>query len=237
MKKGKIIYLPLIIFSIVGIGLLVGGIFYYMNYNNFKSKAEEVTGEISRIESYYDSDHDLRHQVYVSYTYDGVYCEDVSIGSYSSSMYEGKKITLLCDPENPHHIMEKSSGTIGGLILMGMGAIFSVVGIIPMVVMIRKNIQKKKVRSNGKVLHAVVDSIDYNRNYSVNGRHPYVIYCSYQDEYKDISYRFKSENLWTDPSIIFSTGSPIDVYVDPNDYSKYYVSAEQALEQKVVDFT
>ncbi|MBQ1192810.1 MAG: DUF3592 domain-containing protein [Lachnospiraceae bacterium] len=237
MKKHKIMYLPFIIFTVVGIGLLVGSIFYYMYYSNFKSTAEEVIGEISRIETYYDSDHDLSHHVYVSYTYDGIYCEDVSIGSYNSSMYKGKEITLLCDPENPYHIMEKSSGAIVGIILAGMGAIFGAVGIVPMVVTIRKNKQKKQILLNGQVLHAVVESVDYNRNYSVNGRHPYVIYCAYRDEYKDISYRFKSENLWTDPSIVFSPGSFIDVYVDPNNYSKYYVNAEQALEQRVVDFT
>ena len=71
----------------------------------------------------------------------------------------------------------------------------------------------------------------------MNGQNPYVIYCSWKDEYADVLYRFKSDNLWTDPSFLFDSGSEINVYVDGNDFSKYYVDAERGLDQKVVDFT
>ena len=78
-----------------------------------------------------------------------------------------------------------------------------------------------------------------NTGYSVNGRHPYVIYCAYEDEYNNTVYYFKSENLWYDPSFRFAIGSEIDVYVDPKDYSKNYVDTEKNYGHgsRIVDFT
>lgn len=237
MKKNRIVYVVFVIFLIVGIGLLAGAFLFSRYFASFKAGAEEVTGEITRIEEYYDSDRELRHHVYVSYTYDGVDYDDVSINSYNSSMYEGKEIELLCDRKNPEHIMEKSAGNLVVIILAGIGIIFVLVGGIPLLVMTGKKSKNKKILENGQVLHALVDSIEYNTSVAVNGTHPYVIFCSYRDEYKDITYRFKSENIWTDPFLVFQPGSDIEVYVEPGDYSKYYVNAQKMIEQKVVDFT
>lgn len=237
MKKNRIVYVVFVIFLIVGIGLLAGAFLFSRYFASFKARAEKVTGEITRIEEYYDSDHELRHHVYVSYTYDGVDYDDVSINSYNSSMYEGKEIELLCDKKNPEHIMGKSDGNLVVIILAGIGIIFVLVGGIPLLVMNGKKSKNKKILENGQVLHALVDSIEYNTSVAVNGTHPYVIFCSYRDEYKDIIYRFKSENIWTDPFLVFQPGSDIEVYVEPGDYSKYYVNAQKMIEQKVVDFT
>lgn len=237
MKKNRIVYVVFVIFLIVGIGLLAGAFLFSRYFASFKARAEEVTGEITRIEEYYDSDRELRHHVYVSYTYDGVDYDDVSINSYNSSMYEGKEIELLCDKKNPEHIMKKSAGNLVVIILAGIGIIFVLVGGIPLLVMTGKKSKNKKILENGQVLHALVDSIEYNTSVAVNGTHPYVIFCSYRDEYKDITYRFKSENIWTDPFLVFQPGSDIEVYVEPGDYSKYYVNAQKMIEQKVVDFT
>lgn len=237
MKKNRIVYVVFVIFLIVGIGLLAGAFLFSRYFASFKARAEEVTGEITRIEEYYDSDRELRHHVYVSYTYDGVDYDDVSINSYNSSMYEGKEIELLCDKKNPEHIMGKSAGNLVVIILSGIGIIFVLVGGIPLLVMIRKKSKNKKILEKGQVLHALVDSIEYNTSVAVNGTHPYVIFCSYRDEYQDITYRFKSDNIWTDPFLVFQPGSDIEVYVEPGDYSKYYVNAQKMIEQKVVDFT
>lgn len=237
MKKNRVVYVIFIIFCVVGTGLLIGGALCGWHFASFKAKAEEITGEITRIEEYYDSDYELKHSVYVSYNYDGIDYEDVSINFYSSSMYEGKEIGLLCDPEKPYYVEERTSGTLVVAILAGIGIIFLLVGAIPLFVMAGKKRQNKELLLNGQVLYATVERIDYNLSVAVNGRHPFVIFCSYRDEYKDITYRFKSGSLWTDPSPVFSPGSTIKVYVKPTDYSKYYVDAEQVLEEKVVDFT
>ena len=101
----------------------------------------------------------------------------------------------------------------------------------------RKSSKRKKLIDAGHSIYATVDSIDINTSYSVNGRHPFVIYCSYKDEYKDVIYRFKSDNLWTDPSQVIEPGSEIRIYVDGTDFSKYHVDTESLLAGKIIDYT
>lgn len=118
-----------------------------------------------------------------------------------------------------------------------MGIIFSLVGFIPLIISAKKNKRQKNLLTNGRVLYATVDEITWNGSMTVNGQNPYLILCSYKDEYQDVIYRFKSNNLWIDPIHVFPVGSTIEVYVDPNDYSNYYVNAEKTIEAKIVDYT
>ena len=238
MKKNKIsAFLMLFsgIFLTVGIGLLAGGVFWLVNALNFKATAEKITGEITRIESYLDSDGDMSHSVFVTYHYGGKLYEDVGISSYSSSMYEGKEITLYCDPERPGKIRESSMYFFGPIMLIGMGAIFACVGGGTMIVPLRTSARNKKLRENGSSIYATVEQTVYNTNVSVNGVHPYNLICTYRDDYKDITYRFRSHDLWTDPSSVFPDGSTIEVQVAGDDYSKYYVNTDE-LDRKIMDY-
>ncbi len=235
-KTGKLFYLIPGIFIIVGICILVAGIFWLTSAIRFKENGATVSGVITKIESHYNSEGENSHTVYVSYEYGGSTYSDVRLNSYSSSMYEGKEITLYCDPDNPRHIQADSMLYLGPGILLGIGIIFTLVGggiLIPMVV---RSLKGKKVRELGKSIYATVEQIVYNTNFSVNGAHPYVIYCTYRDDYRDVTYRFKSENLWSDPSVVFPVGSTIEVKVMENDYSSYYVNTEE-LDRKVIDYT
>lgn len=238
MKKRKNLFAALFpaIFMTVGMLFLIGGVVTAVINWQFREKAVEITAVITDIQTYRASDGDRKHEVYVSYRFEDREYEDVRLNFYSSSMYEGKEITVFCDPENPRHI--ESSGTIVLIIVfVVMGAVFVVIGSIPIVVMRKRSARKKRIIAAGRVLYALVEKIDQNTRYEVNGQHPYLIYCTYRDDYKDIVYRFKSDNIWTDPSLVLHPGDTVKVYVDEKDYSCYYVDAESILDGKVVDYT
>lgn len=235
--KNNIVKLLFSIFMIVGIVLLIIGAILFINGARFRQSAVPITGEITEIETYRDSDGDRSHRVYAAYTFEGREYERVRLGMYSSSMYVGEEITLLCDPSNPGKVTAVSETYLAGFILFFIGAVFFLVGVIPLIIMLVKDKKDKHLLESGRVLHATVESIDVNRNYMVKGRNPYIIYCTWKDEYADVLYRFKSGSIWTDPESVFPKGSNIDVYVDENDFSKYYVNAEQMIAQRVVDFT
>lgn len=237
MKKNKFPILFFSIFGLVGLGLLIGGICWLISSMKFKEIAVEIPGEIVGIETYRDSDGDTHHRVFVDYSYNGIDYDGVQLGFYSSNMYEGKEITLLCDPENPGHIESSSGFAFGAGILLFMGLIFFLVGFIPIIISIKNNAKKKNLLATGQILHATVESIDYNTSYSVNGRHPFILYCTYYDQYKDVTYRFKSENLWTDPEPVLPPGSYVNVLVDASDYSKYHVDVDSAVNGRIVDYT
>lgn len=224
------------IFSAVGIIILLIGIIILVLGMKFKSSAVEITAEISAIKAY-TSGGETHHNVYVDYTYDGKTYKNVSLGSYSSSMYEGKEIKILCDPEDPVHISSVNGTVIAGIIMVSVSIIFLSISLGFLIGMVRKSVRRKRVLSSGKRLEATVEKIDLNTGYSVNGQHPYLIYCTYKDDYKDIIYRFKSDNIWTDPELVIQPGDTIMVYVDEKNYKYHYVDTESIFEGKVVDYT
>lgn len=237
MKTDKFLYLFCGIFTAVSIVLLVSAVMVYRSDRKFMAEAEEISGVIDTIETYRDSDHDIHHRAYVSYTYNGQQYSKVRVNFYSSTMYEGKEITLYCDPRHPERVVVQGADAFAVVILSVIGIVFLCIGTIPLIIFIRKKAGKKKVRENGKVLYATVDEISHSKNIEVNRRHPYVIYCSYRDDYKDITYRFKSGYLWMNPEPAITVGSTIKVYVEENNYKNYYVDAESMIRGKIVDYT
>lgn len=237
MRKNKTLIIFFAVFAVSGIIMLITSFWQLAEGIRFQKKAVEVTGKIVDIVSYKASDGDMSYAVYVTYTYEGKTYEKIRLGGYSSSMFVGKSISLLCDPENPDKVQTASDLWVVVIVLMLMGIVFSCVGIIPAVLVAKRRKREKRLIAEGIVLNAIVVNIDMNRSLSVNRRHPYIIECIWRDEYSDVTYRFRSGNLWTDPGIYFDIGSQINVYADRNDYSKYYVDAESVLSQKVVDYT
>lgn len=236
MKNKKKGYSTPIIFMIAGILLLAGGVFWFKYSLDFKEAAVQIYGEITKIESYRDSDDEVHNTVYVTYEYDGNIYKDVRINSYSSSMTKGKRISLYCDPNDPWRVRASSTLYFGPVTMAGTGLIFTVSGVGIFISMTVKGVKQKKLREKGKSIYATVEQIACNKKLSKNGAHPYVIYCTYRDRYTDVTYRFKSETLWYDPSAQFPVGSTIEVKVDEKDYSRNYVKVEKT-DGKVIDYT
>lgn len=197
----------------------------------------QVEAEITAIETYRNTDGELHYRAYVSYTFEKHEYKDVLLGIYTSNMYEGKRIEVYVDADNPEHVESKTRLWVDFVAFMGFGAVFSLIGWIPIIGYIKKARKKAWLLQNGKILYGTVESINWNSGYAVNGRHPYLIYCTYTDEFDGTMYRFKSENLWYDPGVSFSLGSEIKVYVKQDDYSYYYVDTESGDMVKVKDYT
>lgn len=152
-------------------------------------------------------------------------------------MYEGKEISILCDPENPGKIHSAEGTDIAVIIFIVIGIIFTLVAIILTISIIKKKRRRKRAIASGRTLNAKVQKIVLHTGYTVNGKNPYIIYCTYKDDYYDRIYRFKSDNLWTDPSLILQSGDDIKVYVDEKDYSCYHVDIESIFKGKIIDYT
>lgn len=236
-KKSRAVSNIFIIFALIGILFFIVGIVALVWGIRFRQNAVEVTAVITEIDTYRDADGGIGHRVYVDYSYGGNTYQDMPLSEYNSGMYQGKEIELLVDPQNPGKISTASGRIIIAVICIGMGAVFALTGICPTVSGKRKKARNQKLIAEGRSLFATVDRIEINPSCSVNGEHPFVVYCSYKDEYKDIIYRFKSGNLWVDPSQVIQPGSEIRVYVEGEDFSRYHVDTESLLEGKIVDYT
>lgn len=76
---------------------------------------------------------------------------------------------------------------------------------------------------HGKRVTAHIEHVELKQSYKVNGRSPYIIYASYQDPTSKQSYTFASDNIWSDPLYELQGKTTVEVLVDPNNFSSYYV--------------
>lgn len=235
--KNTVVRVIVGLFAIFGFVFIIVGILWAVSADSFLKNAAEVSAVISEIESYRGSEGDTSHRVYVDYFYDGQEYKDVRLNEYSSGMYEGKEIQLMLDPDNPRRLMSNVGLYIGPIIFIGLGTVFAVVGVLSLIWTGRKAHNKKQLIASGQYIYATVESIECNKSFSVNGRHPFLIYCTYRDAYQDIIYRFKSDNIWTNPEYVIQPGNEIKVFVDRENYKNYHVDVEGILQGKIVDYT
>ncbi len=237
MKKDYFSYVFSGIFGVVGVILVIVSICVGMSGMKFDETAVKITGTIVNVESYRDMDGDRHHVAYVDYEYQGKKYRNIKLGTYTNGMYEGKEIDLKIDPENPGRVRTLHGNKIVTIILGIIGSVFVLASITTLITTVKKEAKKKELRQQGRCIYAIVERVDVNYSYTVNSKHPFVVYCNYQDEYSGVMYKFKSDNLWTNPYPFLQQGSEVRVLVNSQDYSQYYVDVESSLKGKVVDFT
>lgn len=235
MKGNKVENLIWIIFFGIGLIFVIIGIVICANIFNYKNKVE-TTGIITEIGSYRDLDGQRENSVYVEYTVDGRVYES-ALNGYSSNFYEGKEIEIYYDINNPSKIGVKSIDLVF-LIFPGIGSIFLVIGGVGIIIKGRRKALEKKLMSYGDKVFAKIIDVCNNTRYTVNGRHPYVIICQWNNEIDGKEYIFKSGNLWFDPTFAIEQKNidTLPVYIDMKNKKKYVIDTS-ILADEVVDLT
>lgn len=237
MKKDFGTVLFSVFFIVFGGIFFAAGAFILKSNLDFKKDAVIVNAEIVDIESYRDRDGDRHYTVYVSYSIGGEYYSYVSLDSYTAGMHVGKMIDVYVNPSSPSQAKSAGDIYLFPAVFVLMGGVVMTIGMVVAIRAMKQGRKYKRLLTTGKPLQAVVDRIDLNHSYSVNGAHPFILYCSYTDEYQNMTYRFKSDNLWENPEPVLPPGSTVKVLVDPSDYSRYYVCAKEAMSVYVTDYT
>lgn len=129
-------------------------------------------------------------------------------------------------------VLVNSPASVGALhilqlIFLVLGLSFLVVGVLCAVMKIKKNNMIDRVISEGYSVMATIVSVDYNYSVTVNGRHPSVLECHYQDPSTGLMHVFMSKDIYLNPQEL--VGTEIRVYVDRTDYSRYYVDVESVI--------
>lgn len=227
MKKNKSVAVTNIIFAIVGsIFVIIGG-FLVIKTMAFKMNAEEVMALITDIDSYAE-------EVAVQYEFEG-YMFNITLDTYSSSMREGKWIPIYVNKDEPMEVVEPGTNLGLGIGFVGMGLIAVLVSVIPVLNGRKAEKKLEKLRTSGVRLRATIDEITLNEHIAVNGQHPYIIWCSYVDEFSGARFEFKSKNIWEDVESLCDVGGYIDVWVKADDYLEYVVDVESLVEYSIRD--
>lgn len=213
-NETKIVY---IIFMIIGVIFILISNFLF-NFSIIKKEnIRETTALITDIT--YDE------EVLILYEVDGIIYERY-LNSYSSSYYEGQEIIIKYDVTNPEVIMDGTNKTIS-YIFGGMGALFLLIAIITIICLRHRNNMIAKLKETGNIVNAKYLLTKVNKNYTVNNKHPYNIFCEW-DGMDGKKHIFKSDNIWVDPEKIIKDRNikTFRVYFNPNNIKQYYVEVD-----------
>lgn len=233
MKKdnNKVLKIVFGAFLWFGAFFLVLGICIFIGSNKTKqSKAEkydEVTAVISQIHAWRDSDGDRRHDVYLDYTYNGEDYGNVRYNRYSSRMYEGMPIEVWVNKTNPTKFYSGDIGVIISLSFGGFGLVFGLIGAIPLAIIWKKELHKKKLLATGQQLWGAITAVTNNPTITVNGRHPQYFIVKYEDDsIVTVAKDYRSENVWIEGDRERFVGRNVKIYVNPQNNDDYVVDLD-----------
>lgn len=110
-------------------------------------------------------------------------------------------------------------------LLLGMFAlIFGGIGLGGFAGMLRRSHIKQELVDMGKGRKIKCPAtVSLDTSFTVNGRHPYVIIAQQLDKIGSQLREFKSEHIWFDPTGLVEQKRTVDVFVDPEDPTRYWV--------------
>ena len=225
------------VFTFIGLTFFIVGSLLLKFELDFKARAVEAQAVITNIRSgirHTSSGGETAYDVTVEFTVDGrVYSGP--LGYYSSGMREGQSVTVRYDRDDPRNF--HSATYFLPLLFMSLGAFFAVIGLAFVTAYYKKKRKIAGLIADGKLVNAeIIDVI--RSNMSINhyyGRH---VICEWNDHPSGTKYIFKSENTFMRPErIIAERGvTHLPVYLDYDNYRKYYVDISQ-LSANIVDLT
>ncbi len=222
----------MIVFSTVGILCIIAAIIMGINSIKIKTAYVKTDATIIGFEEGKNSDGETTCYAVIRYRANGSVYESVTNES-KSSWKEGDHITVYYNPDSPFEFSTEFGTTFGTAMMALFGVVFAAVGLVPSIISAKRNGKNHRLKENGTKIEAKVIGFDYNENYSVNGRHPFIIETEYLSETGE-RHRFKSGNVW-DPLGEEILGHTIDVYFEPDNMDKYFVDVDSLFSDGVTD--
>lgn len=105
------------------------------------------------------------------------------------------------------------------------GVLLNLITLVSLIHMIRKEQMVRKLFDSGIRVYGKIIDIRRNERFKLTSKFSFYISCEYFDEAEQKLYHFNSERLWKDSAKIDQT-KKIPVYVQVNDFSKYYVDVK-----------
>jgi hypothetical protein len=217
------------IFSIVfaSIGTIVSGvaIYLYSDTQSFLRDAAETEGTVI---GFYETRSEGNPTYAAIVSYDNEVTRQKrqftnNVSSYPAGYYEGEKVRVLYDKNNPNKEIIRDFTTLylGSTITGILGIVFAAVGFGIMLYGIKQGKKRDYLQTSGLKIEADFQEIIYDTSIRVNGRSPYRILA--QKEHGGLMYVFKSEGIWYDPSSLLENKKTIDVLVDSRNWKTYWV--------------
>ena len=214
------------LFVAVGAAIFLAGAALGIVFIVQSAEYDETTAVITRIEEYRDSDGERARDVFVRYTYGGVEYEDIELSWWESGMREGDEITVLCRRDDPSVTRSETLVVVLPLILLGFGALFGGLPLIPLVGHIRKTRGRRAAKKRGVPVQCVITDVSPDYSYRVNGRLVNNI-AECRPVGGNTAVAYDSAPFSRRYPVL--AGSAVTVYVLPDDPSVYWVDLGSAV--------
>lgn len=213
------------LFSVVGGALLVGAFLWYQNTVTFLDEALEVPGVVTDLVYSRSSDSRSYYPVVEFNDANGQLIEfQSSSGSNPASYSVGEQVSVLYTAGEPESARINGFFSLwGGALILGiLGGVFFLVGALMVLVPMVSKARGAKLRENGQLIVARVQSVEQNTGLVMNGQSPFRIVTQWQDPATAAIHVFRSDNLWFDPTDHIP-GETINVYIRPDNPKRYWV--------------
>jgi hypothetical protein len=213
------------VFSLIGLGMLVGAFFWYKSTNEFLADAITAEGTVIELRLSRSSDSTTYAPVVNFITQDGETITFVSSVSSNPPSYRvGEKADIFYLPADPYDAKLDGFFSLwgGATIVGGMGGLFFLIGSAIAILPVLKGRRDESLRRQGIPIETEFQSVERNTAYSVNGRHPFRILTQWQNPATSEVHVFHSDNLWFDPTNYIKS-KRITVFVERNNPKRYFV--------------
>ena len=202
-----------ILFFCVGILFAsIGGISTYNLYQADKNLNHAI-GTIELVNYNY---------VFVKYDLNGQEMKGV-LNFYSSNFREGQQIDILYDENDPYDL-QTTEANFMYYIFVGVGIIIATIGGELISSEHKREKIQKELLQNGRKVYATISGIGVDPSISNNYRHPFIIYCVYDDG--DGQKEYVSGPIWDELNDSF-IGKDIPLYLDQTNKDLYYVDVRE----------
>jgi hypothetical protein len=213
------------IFTIIGLGMLLGSLYWYQSIQSFTEEALRTEGTVVELVSS-RSDDSYVYKPVVRFTTDqGELMEFISgTGSNPPGFTVGETVGIFYLASDPQEAMIDDFFSLWGgpLIVAGMGIIFFVIGGSIFLVSLLQKQKEQYLKTNGLPVQTKFQSVEINTHLSVRGRNPYRVLTQWKNPETSEIHVFKSNNLWFDPTD-YITREYITVLIERSNPKKYYV--------------
>ncbi|RMD83785.1 MAG: DUF3592 domain-containing protein [Candidatus Dadabacteria bacterium] len=156
------------------------------------------------------------------------------VGTNPPAYAKGETVRVLYDPADPTAAKIDSFMSLwfGPLLVAFFAVVFGSISIGWSLWNIAKERREKWLRENGQRVEAKISRIK-QKNYSVNGKVPWVICSEWKDPRSGETLIFESDNIWFDPRSYIADKDAIAVYIDPENPKKHAVDTSFLPEARV----
>lgn len=213
------------VFSLIGLGMLVGAFFWYKSTNDFLAEAIRAEGTVIELRLSRSSDSTTYAPVVNFIARNGEKITFVSsVSSNPPSYTVGEKADIFYLPADPYDAKLDSFFSLwgGATIVGGMGGLFFLIGSALAILPMMKGRRDESLKRQGIPIETEFQSVERNMAYSVNGRHPFRILTQWQNPATSEVHVFHSNNLWFDPTNYIKS-KRITVFVERNNPKRYFV--------------